>query len=262
MLGPMFSGLADIAAEGVLLLGAGRAILLQIANPSVGRGVAEHSTFTERPLDRFRATTTFLYAAVYGTPGQVAAVRRMVNHAHVPVRRAADGRHSGYNAFDPGLQLWVLATLYDSTMTVFEKVYGPLSGAEADAVYRDYARIGTILQVPAGVWPADRAAFDDYWSAGLRTLATDEATVRVARELLHPHAVPWWAHACMPLIRLVTTGLLPEPLREKFGLPWDGRRQLLFNLVMHVLALVYPPLPRRLRHALKIRYLRKLETRG
>jgi uncharacterized protein (DUF2236 family) len=256
----MFSGLADIAAEGVLLLGAGRAILLQIAHPSVGRGVAEHSTFTQRPLDRFRATTTFLYAAIYGTPGQVAAVRRMVNRAHVPVRRAADGAHSGYNAFDPGLQLWVLATLYDSTMAVFEKVYGRLSCEEADAIYRDYARIGAVLQVPAGLWPVDRAAFDAYWSAGLGTLGTDEATIRVARELLHPRTVPWWARACMPLIRLVTTGLLPAALRGSFGLPWDRRRQRVFNIVMRLLAFSYPPLPRRLRHAVKIRYLRKLDA--
>ena len=54
--------LADIGAEGVLLAGAGRAILLQIANPAVGHGVAEHSNFVARPFDRFRATLTYVYA--------------------------------------------------------------------------------------------------------------------------------------------------------------------------------------------------------
>ena len=257
----MFAGLGDIAAEGVLLLGAGRAILLQIANPSVGRGVAEHSTFTVHPLERFRATATFLYAAVYGTPGQVAAVRRRVNRAHVPVRGANNGRRSGYSAFDPGLQLWVVATLYDSTVAVFEKVYGPLSEEEAEVIYRDYARIGSILQLPAGMWPPDRASFDAYWKAHLEMLEVDEDTIRVAHGLLNPRAgaLPWWAAVCMPLVRLVTTGLLPEGLRASFRLPWNHRRQRLFGAFMRLLAVAYPPLPRRFRHAVKILYLRRLD---
>ena len=60
----MARGLADIGAEGVLLAGAGRAILLQIANPRVGHGVAEHSDFAERPMDRLRATMTYVYAVI------------------------------------------------------------------------------------------------------------------------------------------------------------------------------------------------------
>ena len=45
----MVRGLADIGAEGILLAGAGRAILLQIADPRVGHGVADHSDFAQRP---------------------------------------------------------------------------------------------------------------------------------------------------------------------------------------------------------------------
>jgi uncharacterized protein (DUF2236 family) len=47
-----------VAREGALLAGGARAILLQIAHPAVGRGVAEHSDFAGRPLDRLRATLT------------------------------------------------------------------------------------------------------------------------------------------------------------------------------------------------------------
>jgi uncharacterized protein (DUF2236 family) len=259
MLGLMVAGLADIGAEAILLLGAGRAILLQLAHPAVGRGVVEHSTFTAHPLDRFRATMTFMYAATYGTDEQKAAVRRMVNRAHAPVRGAAEGAQAGYSAFDADLQLWVLATLYDSTVTVYQMVYGALADEEADAIYRDYARIGTILQVPAKLWPADRAGFGAYWTAGLQELRTDAGTVRVARELLHPKAVPWWMRACMPAVRLVTAGLLPAPVRADFALPWSARRQRRFARVMAGMASVYPRLPRRVRHGLKDRYLRRLD---
>jgi uncharacterized protein (DUF2236 family) len=56
----MVRNVADIGAEGVLLAGAGRAILLQIANPAVGHGVAEHSDFSTRAFDRFRAPHTYV----------------------------------------------------------------------------------------------------------------------------------------------------------------------------------------------------------
>ena len=95
----MVRNLADMGAESVLLAGAGRAILLQIANPAVGHGVAEHSDFIDRPLDRLRATITYVYAVVYGTEDQVAAVRRSVNSAHGPVRRKPDAGSARLQCF-------------------------------------------------------------------------------------------------------------------------------------------------------------------
>jgi uncharacterized protein (DUF2236 family) len=50
--------------------------------------------------------------------------------------------------------------------------------------------------------------------------------------------------AAMPLVRLATAGLLPENLREAYGLPLDRRR---YDRTMRVVALLYPRLPRRLR---------------
>lgn len=41
-----------INAESVLLLGGGRALLMQAAHPLVAAGVADHSDFTADPFDR------------------------------------------------------------------------------------------------------------------------------------------------------------------------------------------------------------------
>lgn len=247
----MVRNLADIGAEGVLLAGAGRAILLQIANPAVGHGVAEHSDFIARPLDRFRATVTYVYAVVYGTEEQVAAVRRKVNRAHSAVRRKPEAGSHGYSAFDAQAQLWVVATLYDTAITVYEKIYGPLDDDAADLMYSDYARIGTVLQLPADLWPADRAAFRTYWDASLRTLELDAVTAGVGRDLLYPLAGPLWLRMSMPLIRFITAGLLPDHLRAGFGLPWSDRHSRLFHRTARWSALVYPRLPRPVRHCVK-----------
>src|SRR4051794_21593903 len=101
----------NFASDGALIVGGGRAILLQVANPVVAAGVARHSSFRDRPIERLRNTLTFAYATVIGSPQQADAVAAMVNRAHGGVA----------GAFDPEHQLWVAATLYDSAVTVHEK---------------------------------------------------------------------------------------------------------------------------------------------
>jgi uncharacterized protein (DUF2236 family) len=256
----MARGVTDLGAEGILLAGAGRAILLQLADPAVGRGVAEHSSFTDRPIDRLTGTLTYVYAVVYGTDDQLKEVRRRVNRAHVPVRRAADEDSPGYNAYNAELQLWVTATLYDTAHTIIEKIYGPLDDESADAMYRDYAKIGTALQLPERMWPEDRAAFRRYWDERIRTLRADENAVRVGRGLLYPERAAPWHRAGMPAARFLTAGLLPHQLRQDFGLPWSDRHERRFHRTMRALALTYPKLPQGIRHWFKNYCLNQLAT--
>jgi uncharacterized protein (DUF2236 family) len=255
----MVQDVADYRAEGILLAGAGRAILLQLANPAIGRGVAAHSTFTQRPVNRLKGTLTYVYAIVYGTDEQVTEVRRRVNRAHVPVRRTADASSAGYNAFDPTLQLWVAATLYDTAFTITEKIRGPLDDDAADAMYQDYARLGTALQLAPDMWPKDRAAFGRYWEEQLSTLHAEEEGVRVGRGLLFPRHTALWYRAIMPTARFLTAGLLPAQLRQDFGLAWSDRHQRRFDRTWRVLSVAYPILPRGLRHWFKDYCLGELE---
>ena len=255
----MVQGDADFRAEGILLAGAGRAILLQLANPEIGRGVAAHSTFTQRPVNRLKGTLTYVYGIVYGTEEQAREVRRRVNQAHVPVRRAPDESSAGYNAYDPVPQLWVAATLYDTALTIVEKIKGPLDDGAADAMYRDYARIGTALQLPPDMWPKDRAAFSRYWEEQLSTLRAEEEGVRVGRGLLFPKHTALWYRAIMPSARFLTAGLLPEQLRQDFGLAWSDRHQRRYDRTWRVLAVAYPMLPLRIRHWFKDYCLAELE---
>lgn len=252
--------IADLNAEAILLAGAGRAILLQLADPGVGRGVAEHSTFTDRPINRLKGTLTYVYAVTYGTEEQVKEVRRRVNRAHVPVRRDAENGTPGYNAYDPELQLWVTATLYDTAIIIIEKIYGPLDDESADAMYRDYAKLGTALQLPPDMWPKDREAFTRYYGERMASLRASDAAIRVGRGLLYPKRAALWYRAIMPLARFLTAGLLPEQLRNDFGLPWSRRHERRFHRTMKVLAVAYPKLPQHIRHWFKNYCLAELDA--
>jgi uncharacterized protein (DUF2236 family) len=249
-----------IAAEAVLIAAGGRSILLQLADPAIGHGVADHSDFASRPVDRLRGTLTYVYAISCGTAEEAAAATRRVNRAHAPVQDPGSSSTPAYSAFTPALQLWVAATLYDSAMTMRELVYGPLDAASADRLYQEYASLGTALQVPPGLWPRDRAAFARYWDERLGTLRTDATTRDVARQLLHPRTGPLWLRLAMPLGRLLTIGLLPAPVRDLFELPWTARDQRRFDRTLAVIRVVYPVLPRLLRHWPKDHYLRELRA--
>ncbi|MET4781176.1 oxygenase MpaB family protein [Glaciihabitans sp. UYNi722] len=244
--------LTDLGAEGVLLAGGGRAILLQLANPAIGHAVADHSNFAADPLRRLRNTLTYVYALVFGTQAQVAAVTAMVHRAHVPVRSAT------YDASDARLQLWVAATLYDTAAMIHERIFGPLDEDDADAVYREYAIVGTALGMPAVLWPADRAAFRTYWNEQLPQLTVDDRVRTVSRQLLHPSTGPLWMRASMPSARLATAGLLSPELRDAYALPWNPRRERRYERLISGTARIYPHLPARLRHWPKDHYLRKL----
>ena len=250
----------DIGGDAVLLAGGGRAILMQIAHPSVGAGVAHHSDFTSRPLDRLHGTLTFCYAQVYGTDADRRAVRIAVNAAHGPVTAAASATSPRYSAFDPTLQLWVAATLYDSAVRVHELVFGPLSDLEADEAYRDYAILGTALQMPAELWPPDRAAFRSWFDAELDTLDVSPAALAVSRQLLTIPAAPFWLRLGLPAVRLVTAGLLPPPLRAAFGFHWTPRQQRRFDRMLRVARVVWPAVPRGIRHLPVSYYLRRLRA--
>ncbi|MFT7711008.1 oxygenase MpaB family protein [Clavibacter tessellarius] len=242
----------DVAGEGILLAAGGRAILLQVADPAVARGVAEHSDFASRPLDRLEGTLGYIYAVVFGSPAEVARARRIVGRAHAPVRSdapAADGSAPAYSAYDPDLQLWVAATVYDSAVLMFETAFGPLPEEEADRVHRQYAVLGTALQVPEGRWPADRVAFRAYWEERIATLEPTADARRIARALLRPDGGPIRLRVVMPLAALVTASLLPPRIRAGFGLRWDARLERRATRAIGAILVVYRRLPRRLRES-------------
>jgi uncharacterized protein (DUF2236 family) len=244
-----------VAREGALLAGGARAILLQVAHPDVAKGVAEHSDFAARPLDRLRATLTYVYGVIFGTPDEARAVAAMVSAAH----RGVAGE--GYRASDPELQLWVAATLYDTAVLVYEELLGRLDPAVADRVYEQYAVLGTALEVPAGRWPADRAAFAAYWHHVVATVEVSDDARRIAGDLLDARQAPPLLRAAMPLNRFLTVAWLPDRIRRAYGFGWDDWQQRSYELLVKVAAPAYRLVPVPLREAPKTWYLHDLRKR-
>jgi len=228
----------DYLAEGSLVLGGGAALLLQLAHPTVGHAVAGYSRFARDPMRRLRHTLGYVYAIGLGSPEVAEAAARTVDRAHAGIPGATD----------PEPQLWVAATLHGVGTQVHELLFGRLPDAVADDVYAVSGRLGTSLQVPASLWPADRAAFGAYWERMLPTLVVGDDARAVARGILHPAGgtVPLWVRAAMPLGRSVTAALLPDAIRDAYGFPRRPRRERAALRTVRVLARLTPRRIRRL----------------
>jgi uncharacterized protein (DUF2236 family) len=249
-------GLEHFVGEQALMLGAGSAVMYQLAMKGVGLGVAEHSNTLERPVDRLRTTLTYVFAMVLGTDEEPAAIARKVNKAHAPVR--SPGR---YSAFDPDLQLWVAATLARNGEMLYERVWGPMDDATRERVYRDSWVLGTALQVKPEMWPPTRADFEEYWERSLQRLEPDPLVQCYAKRLLDTSEAPLAMRLLMPLQSLMTRGNLDPHTREVLALPWSRRDQRRYDLFWKVFPPVYRRVPRFLRQLHAHLVLRDMRVR-
>lgn len=213
-------------------------VVMQLSRPEIGYGVKD-STVTEgslfgNPRRRQRTTAGLLAVAVLGTPEERAAYRTATNasHARVP------------HAFEPELQRWVAACIYKGFEEAREYTDGPLRGAEREAFYRQGMIFGSMLQMPPDLWPADRDAFEEYWTAGLAAARIDDSVreylLRVIRLEYLRRSIP------APVLRLrfwLVRGYLPAELRAQLGLTWTPQQQRRFVRFNRAVGFVVRRLP-------------------
>jgi uncharacterized protein (DUF2236 family) len=256
---------ADLVNPAGTLLPAAN-VIMQLSKPGVGYGVLESPVDSgnvyKHPFKRARTTGTYLAAATIGTDADRALIKGAVDTVHAKVR-STERSPVSYNAFDPKLQLWVAACLYRYFVDQHEFLYGHLDDDSADAVYGDAKRLGTTLQVPESMWPADRIAFDEYWKRSLDELRIDPPVRRHLYGVASLTFLPWPLRVIGgPLNLFATTGFLPAEFRVHMQLSWTARQQRRFEWLLTTLRLADRVIPRRLWLLGFEMYLRDMRSRA
>ena len=242
-----------IDKEAAIFLGAGRALLLQLAHPWIAAAIAEHSRTLTDPIGRFHRTFNAMFTIVFGTTEQALGAARRLHrrHAGISGRLTATlgpfAAGSRYQANDVAALSWVHTTLIDTALVAYELVYPPLAAAEREGYWTEALRFAAFFGVPQETLPQSWAEF----SAGnARMWGSNVLTVgEQAREIAE--AVLSGAGTWLPMpswYRALTARLLPARLRDEFGLPYGRREERKTERALAVLRRVYPRLPRRLRH--------------
>ena len=156
--------------EAVLLLGGGRALLLQVAHPLVAAGVAAHSEFRAHPLRRLWRTLDLMLTLAFADGATALGAVRTIEGVHARVHGVLEEpsgpfpRGTRYDANDPALLLWVYATLVDTALVVYERFVEPLA-VDGRAAYYDGSKIGgRLLGIPEAMMPPRSGASRNTWT--------------------------------------------------------------------------------------------------
>ena len=243
-----------INREMIVVAGWGRAILMQLAHPSIAAGVHDHSAFRSCPfskLRRVRSTVRAMLSLTFGDAAHVVETAAGINTIHDRVWGQV-GQNT-YSAHDPELQRWVHATLLDSIPLIYERLVGPLTLRERDRYYSEASIMEPLLGMPAGWLPRDSAQLDAYMREMLssgRLVVTDTSRT-LARAVLYPRV----RYAVWPVFRavqLLTIGSLPPAIRDAYGFEWrprDERALARWTTGLRVSLRMLPPAARQWRMA-------------
>ncbi len=214
--------------EMVVVAGWGRAILLQLAHPSVAAGVHGHSTFRGSLCSSFKrlhSTAGAMLSLTFGDTEQMIRAAAGINAIHDRVRGHVPGpARQAYSAHDPDLQRWVHATMLDTIPLTYERLVGPLTLRERDQYCVEAAIMEPLMGMPDGWLPRDSAQLDSYMRQMLAggTLVVTDNSRALAQALLYP---PRW-YLLWPAFRpmqLLTVGSLPASIRQAYGFEWRPR---------------------------------------
>jgi uncharacterized protein (DUF2236 family) len=213
--------------EPIFLLGGIRALLLQVAHPAVADGVARYSNFRQDALGRGYRTFMAMATIYFGDHQQADITAGRLSRVHRDIKGVYPDStaQQPYTATDAALQLWVFATLTDTTLYLYEHMPGlhRLPADWREQFYEESKRVAALFGIPPAMYPPDLPAFRQYMQDMLEgDLLGSTPECRAMSDAIMTHRL-----AIRPLFRLLAAGGLPTALAQRLGIrtrPDDHRR--------------------------------------
>lgn len=238
--------------EAAVFLGAGRALLLQLAHPWVAAAIADQSPVLADPIGRFHRTFNVMFTMVFGTPEQALAVARRLYRRHAMVvgaLTAAAGPFatgSPYHANEASALCWVHATLVETALLAHDLVLPALSDDTREQYWSEARLYAALFGIPPDSLAPDWKSFLAYREAMTEcdVLTVSPAARDISRQILSGAATrirpPMW-------YRALTAQMLPARLRVAYELPLGEAEHRSASRALTWMRRTYPLLPDRLR---------------
>jgi uncharacterized protein (DUF2236 family) len=224
-----FSVLRGLTHEARWGLAVARATVLEAAHPQIGAALIDNSTFVAHPWRRLRNTVLSSQRLV--DPDERVRDREAarLNRLHARIT-GMDASGRPYTALDSSARAWVVATLFESTVTMYRLSGRSLDGAFLSVLYGDFRSLLALMEGGEGELPPTLRAFWPYYDRMVEECLepTEAASLILNRLFAQVPAPPVlrdrpaiWAAvrgAAAPLATTVTAASLPLSLRERLGL--------------------------------------------
>jgi uncharacterized protein (DUF2236 family) len=202
------------------LIGGLRALIVQSLHPLAMAGVAQHSDYRRRPLERLRRTAYYVGATAMGDTATATAAAERVKKVHKRVHGVDPVTGREYSAGDPHTQVWVHTVEWHSFLAAYDVFGTRLSDAQRDQYMAEGVRIAALLDTPEDMVPASVAQVREYFeriepelcvSADAREAIRFVVNPPITRELL-----PYWAG--FRLLGQTAVAIVPRSLRRLAGI--------------------------------------------
>ncbi|HWC47478.1 MAG TPA: oxygenase MpaB family protein [Solirubrobacterales bacterium] len=238
---PADSMVRRLHRERLVLFSGVRALLMQACDPLAVVGFQRHSIIFDDPQARLQRTDERMSRIYFGGREEAEETGRIVQAMHRRVRGKTPADYgpvpkgTPYDASDPELGLWVLASLADSAVVYYERIFGSLTADEREQYWSEYRQVGELLGLPSDSMPATYEGLQEYVAGRLNDGSlwiSDARREQAVQMILEPPFTGWLRTAAIPLtetIRLISVGLLPAEIRALFGFSWDPAREALLR---------------------------------
>jgi len=232
--------LGRVLDEPVVMLLWPRAALMQLAHPWISPTEVESGSYGHRGWHRWEATMMWMRMAAEADPESMAMYVREVNRVHAAVRVPDDEIHARRPTFDPGNQLWVAATWFQSMIDTYSLLVCEIDDDVRDDLLAEFAKVATFLQVREESWPADMQAFKAYRAREQarfpdRLPRSDAGTAPehplpgdMAHQVFSTYSLPRRMVRKASRTRLLTWGMAGDALRRTYDIEWSDDHQARF----------------------------------
>jgi uncharacterized protein (DUF2236 family) len=243
----------QVNREAAIFLGAGRALLLQLAHPWVAAAIEQHSDTFADPIGRFHRTFRTVFTMVFGTLDQSLSAARRLHRRHAAITgtlQSAAGPFSAGSRYCanavPALR-WVHATLTESALAAHALVLPALTHEQRELYHAESRLSAALFGIPKACLSRDWTAFSAYTEAMAQSntlTVTDPARVMAHRVLVG--ADTWFSVPAS--YKALTAALLPPRLRDAFALRYGEAERRAVQRLIGWARRSYPLLPSRLRY--------------
>jgi uncharacterized protein (DUF2236 family) len=219
LLGPTAVSWA-VASQPGALIGGLRALILQALHPHAMAGVAQHSDYRTRGLNRLQRTAYYVAAGVFGDTETAQKAGRMVQNMHKKVVGIDPITGDPYSANDPETQVWVHAVEWHSFLAAY-RVFGPgLTAEEEDRYFAEGVKVAALVGTPPELVPASVQEMRDYFASVRPRLCVSDASRDAINFVLNPPLTREYIAIQAPLrvYANAAVALVPRDLRRLAGI--------------------------------------------